>query len=173
VKIRVTLTLISTFILATATRISLTATAQSSRPLSLALPSQPAFALQSSNLELIGHINISGIARAVVVRGDYAYVAADSSGLRVINVSNPASPVEVGFYDTPGVSYGVEVRGDYAYVADGTALRIINISNPASPVQVGSYTTVGVYDVALSGNYAYLAVYNGLWVIMYLIQHHQ
>jgi hypothetical protein len=38
--------------------------------------------------------------------------------LRVIDVSNPSSPREVGFYDTPGWAYGVAVSGSYAYVAD-------------------------------------------------------
>ena len=40
------------------------------------------------------------------------------SGLRIINVANPAAPDEVGFYDTPGYAYGVAVAGSYAYVAD-------------------------------------------------------
>jgi hypothetical protein len=41
------------------------------------------------------------------------------AGLRVIDVSNPSSPREVGFYDTPGWASGVAVSGTYAYVADG------------------------------------------------------
>jgi hypothetical protein len=41
------------------------------------------------------------------------------AGLRVIDVSNPSSPREVGFYDTPGNARGVAVSGSYAYVADG------------------------------------------------------
>jgi hypothetical protein len=41
------------------------------------------------------------------------------AGLRVIDVSNPSNPREVGFFDTPGYAYGVYVSGNYAYVADG------------------------------------------------------
>ena len=52
-------------------------------------------------------------------RASYAYVADGVSGLRIINVANPAAPTEVGFYDTPGNAYGVAVAGSYAYVADG------------------------------------------------------
>ncbi|MER3457836.1 MAG: hypothetical protein C4309_03625 [Chloroflexota bacterium] len=42
-----------------------------------------------------------------------------AAGLLSLNVSNPANPYEVGFYDTPGGAEGVAVAGDYAYVADG------------------------------------------------------
>ena len=32
----------------------------------------------------------------------YAYVAAQGAGLRIVDVSNPAAPTELGFYETPG-----------------------------------------------------------------------
>ena len=41
-----------------------------------------------------------GSAQGVTVVGNHAYVADDYS-LRVINVANPAAPVEVGFCDNP------------------------------------------------------------------------
>jgi choice-of-anchor B domain-containing protein len=41
----------------------------------------------------------------VVVRGDSAYIAYYTEGLQVLDISNPASPQLVGYYDTyPGVS---------------------------------------------------------------------
>ena len=49
--------------------------------------------------------------------GNYAYVAAYGAGLRIINVSDPAHPTEVGSYDTPGSAQDVAVSGNYAYVA--------------------------------------------------------
>jgi hypothetical protein len=45
-------------------------------------------------------------------------VADREAGLRVVDVSDPAQPVEVGFYDTPGHAYDVAVTGEYIYVAD-------------------------------------------------------
>ncbi|MCP4845631.1 MAG: hypothetical protein GY901_11100, partial [Actinomycetia bacterium] len=61
------------------------------------------------------------------VAGDRAYVADGISGLRVIDVSNPALPVEIGALDTPGLAYDVEVVGDLAYLADGNSgLRVID-----------------------------------------------
>ena len=49
---------------------------------------------------------------------NYAYVADGWSGFRIINISNPASPTEVGYHDTPGYANGVYVSGNYAYVAN-------------------------------------------------------
>ena len=59
--------------------------------------------------------------------GGLAYVADDTSGLRLIDVSNPAAPLELGALDTPGEAWDVEVLDGLAYVADDTSgLRIID-----------------------------------------------
>ncbi len=47
-----------------------------------------------------------------------AYVADTSSGLQVIDVSDPANPAVLGFLDTRGGAAGVAVSGTVAYVAD-------------------------------------------------------
>ncbi|HID12026.1 MAG TPA: hypothetical protein EYP17_12125, partial [Candidatus Latescibacteria bacterium] len=49
----------------------------------------------------------------------------DVKGLRVIDISDPSSPKQVGGFDTPGRATGVHVSGSYAYVADGQAGLII------------------------------------------------
>ena len=99
------------------------------------------------------------IVQGVAIAGGYAYVADGDGGLRVINVSTPTNPVEVGFYDTPGHANGVAVVGSYAYIADGgSGLRVINVSTPTNPTEVGFYDTPGsAYGVAVAGGYAYVA----------------
>jgi len=54
------------------------------------------------------------VVQGVVVTGTYAYVAAGDSGLRIINVSDPAAPANAGSYDTPGFAEGVAVAGNHA-----------------------------------------------------------
>jgi len=95
----------------------------------------------------------------VAVAGNYAYVADDEGGLRIINVSDPAAPSEAGFYDTPGDARGVAVAGNYAYIADHyKGLRIINVTDPAAPSEAGFYDTSWyAKGVAVAGNYAYVA----------------
>jgi hypothetical protein len=57
----------------------------------------------------------------VTVAGIYAYVADVTEGLRVIDVSTPSAPVEVGFADTPGSAEGVAVAVGFVFVADNAA----------------------------------------------------
>ncbi|WP_049897881.1 DUF4347 domain-containing protein, partial [Microcystis aeruginosa] len=95
------------------------------------------------------------------VVGNYAYLADWTSGLQIIDISNPTNPIFKGNYDTDA-AYGVEVVGNYAYIADGSSgLQIIDISNPSNPTFIGNYANFGaVLGVQVVGNYAYL-VNNG------------
>jgi hypothetical protein len=112
-----------------------------------------------------------GYARGVAISGDYAYMAdGGTTGLQVIDISDPEAPSFAGSCATPGSARGVAISGDYAYVADyGTGLQVIDISDPMAPALVGSYYAPGGYarGVAISGDYAYMADggSNGLQVI--------
>ncbi|MFM8006193.1 MAG: LVIVD repeat-containing protein, partial [Dolichospermum sp.] len=104
-------------------------------------------------------------------------------GLKIIDISNPVSPVLKGeyYYNHTGEAYDVQVVGKYAYVAFGLyGLEIIDISNPSSPTLVGSYkpetkyygmsVTNTVTSVEVVNNYAYLTVHasmnlGGLWIL--------
>jgi hypothetical protein len=114
----------------------------------------------------------------LTVRGDYAYLAdgADfgDGGLRIVDVSNPATPNVVG-QDT-GCPYanGVDVSadGNTVYIACASnasfqnELRIVDASDKANPALIGSFTLPGssqlpdynvAHSVAVSGNIAYVA----------------
>lgn len=107
----------------------------------------------------LGFLDTPGSANSVAVVGTRAYVADELSGLRVIDVANPAVPVEIGFLDTPGNARGVAVVGTLAYVADAfEGLRVIDVSNPAAPVELGFLDTPNFASgVAVVGTRAYLA----------------
>lgn len=55
---------------------------------------------------------------AAAVSGSFCYVASEATGVRAIDISNPASPVESGYYDGVPQSRGVAVNGRYIYVAE-------------------------------------------------------
>ena len=77
-------------------------------------------------------------------------------GLRVISVSDPANPTEVGHYQMPGSAVDVAVAGDYAYVAD-ESLLVFSVADSAQPVEVGHcFVPGGVLEVAVSGDHAFL-----------------
>ena len=91
-------------------------------------------------LELVGQIG--GAANGVAVQGAYAYVAGGASGLRIVNVADPAHPVEVGSLPTVAPANAIAVAGGAAYVAAGFAgLRIVDVADPAHPVEAGFFQT--------------------------------
>ncbi|MBN2363363.1 T9SS type A sorting domain-containing protein [candidate division WOR-3 bacterium] len=110
---------------------------------------------------LTGQYDTPGWSRDVFVRDNYAYVADYDMGLRIIDVSNPSNPQEIGFCSTPGYAFGVFVKDNYAYISCDVYdyFCIVDISNPSNPV-ITSYTQIfgSGYNVFVSGNYAYLAV---------------
>jgi YVTN family beta-propeller protein len=115
--------------------------------------------VQSFGPTALSFVNIPGFANNVDVNGSYAYVAAGSAGLQVVDVSDRNAPVVVASRDTPGNANDVKVLGDLALVADGAAgLQVIDISNPLVPVIIGAFDTPGVaHDVFRSGNRVYVA----------------
>ncbi|MCK5672974.1 MAG: hypothetical protein KAH95_06345 [Spirochaetales bacterium] len=64
----------------------------------------------------------------MTVSGDYAYIAAGTYGLQVIDISNPLTPITLAFADTPDRAHSVTVIGNCAYIADGASgLQIIDL----------------------------------------------
>jgi hypothetical protein len=98
----------------------------------------------------------------------FAFVADGSGGLRVLDVSDPRAPSEIGFNETPIFVQDINIVGTYAYLAGREeGLLIYDISDPTQPTQVGRYDTPGAaYGVSVIGKYAYLADFvRGLRVI--------
>ncbi len=97
--------------------------------------------------------------QGITVIGTTAYVAAGSAGLHIVNIAAPASPIEVGAWDSPGFAENVAVTGSIAYLADGPyGLRVVDVSNPSAPTEVAhAFDMNYAMDVAVSGRYAYIA----------------
>ncbi len=108
--------------------------------------------------------------RDLVVVGETAYIADDDGGLRILDISNPALPLEVGDYPADSIEK-VTVAGDLAFLAAGYSdgggeLRIINIQNPAAPVLLGTYfSPADIGDVAVVGTLAYFNDTTGLRIL--------
>ena len=114
---------------------------------------------------MIGTLDTPGSPGGITVDGTRAYLAegTDGGALRVIDVTNPAQPVELGAVPT-SKAMDVEVRGTVAYVADESlfepgGLRILNVTNPSAITQLGMYNLecTSARDVALVGNTAVVA----------------
>jgi len=111
----------------------------------------------SQSLEIVGSCLTPYKAWTVYVEGNYAYVACDSSGLQIVDISDPSDPVIVAFYNTPGISFDIFVTGQYAYIADFSSLQIINISDPLNPSLASDFPTSNLQGIQVNGDIAYLA----------------
>jgi len=121
---------------------------------------------QAWNVRLVGKFRAE--CEAVYVVGRYAYIG-DGTHLRVLDVSNPTTPVSVGLLGLPGPFVeGIHVSETLACVADGTAgLQLVDVTNPTSPTLLGSYDTPGyARDIFVSRGLAYVADgYSGLQIV--------
>jgi hypothetical protein len=87
--------------------------------------------------------------QAMVVDGSRVFVADGEDGLRAVDVSDPADPVDAGTWtsgDTthPATAHDVVVASGLAYVADGEAgLRIVDVSSPGAMNEIGAFAPDG------------------------------
>ena len=104
-------------------------------------------------------IDIPGYANNVDIQGRYAYVAAGSAGLVVVDVSDRTAPHIVAQLDTHGTAVDLKVSGTTVYIADGEAgVQLIDVSDPLVPVLLSTLDTEGfAQDIHLTANYLYVA----------------
>ncbi len=124
-----------------------------------------------TSLSAIDTSSVPNNTHQVFARGDLLYVAGYTQGLRVLDVSNPQAPVEVGYYDPyPMLSIGNYqsniVNGAYGVFPDPDRPGIVYVG---SNLESGTVGSLGVYflryfidaidhniphDVTLSGTFS-------------------
>ncbi len=123
----------------------------------------PVSSKTSINVEKTADI-LLGYNRKVKVIESIAYIASETSGLRILNVSDSTSPTELGSYiDYDGRAYDVFISESLAYLAYGDeGLKVINISDSTSPTEIGNFDEDGsARSVYVMESYAYVACYDG------------
>lgn len=116
----------------------------------------------------VGAIDTPGTASGIALADTYAYIPDGASGLQIVDVSTPSTPVLIGSIDTAGEAVDVAVMDHFAFVAEGgTGLQIFDISTPSAPKLVGSLDTPGnAQEIVVSGHYAFVAAgTSGLQII--------
>ena len=110
-----------------------------------------------------------GSPEAVEVKGGLAYIAAEDSGLLIINVAKPESIYRVGKYLTePGWGCDIEIQFPYAYLIEEYGyMWILDISEPENPKKISNFPLVGGgASIKVFESHAYVAEYfEGLGII--------
>lgn len=93
---------------------------------------------------------------ALEVSGTTLYVG-NFDLVRVLDVTNPASPIERATIPTPGGSIGSDLQNQILYIGtQGGGLRIVDISTPASPQLLSTVpASFAIQQVAVQGNVVY------------------
>lgn len=79
--------------------------------------------------------------------------------LVIVDVTNPASPVQLGLIASGSFPSEPQFAGDVAIVGSAQGVRTINVSDPANPTQIAflSDFSAGTGDAALEGHFLYRA----------------
>jgi len=113
----------------------------------------------------------SQVVRDVCVSGKYAYAARASGesllgtqgGMHIVDISDPAKPVEVGAFEAGASTGNITVVGDSAYLATSAGLIIVDVRDPAKPVKLATVSTAStVLDHIRSYGGAGVVVSNGI-----------
>ena len=100
----------------------------------------------------------------VAVSGNYAYVADDHEGLKIVDIRNVTNPLIIENVDTGNAGY-IGAEGHYAMVVDNTygsyQLILINVADPlnayiVSILEISHYANSPI----ISGGFAYMAAGN-------------
>ena len=111
---------------------------------------------QLSEPQAIGRFDTPGCACGLYVTPSNLFIADGDGGLRIVDISSPSKPYEVGYCLLP-CACDVFVLASYAYVvAEG--LEIIDIEMPAHPRKIAYWDSPGViHDVFVAPPYVYTA----------------
>jgi hypothetical protein len=122
----------------------------------LATPSAPS---------LLAQLPLPTVAYAIAVSGDLV-VAASWHALHVIDLADPAAPVEIGRQDSASVT-GIALDGGIAYLSHiPGGLRLLDVSEPHEPFVTGGaqWEPFTIADGGPQGGYG-IAVHDGAAVV--------
>ena len=98
--------------------------------------------------------------------GNYAYIAALTNGLKILDISDPQTPVVESTVALEGNANGIFIDNATAYVAEidksessGGYLEIINVSDPSSPSILATLALTGrPFDLTVKNSIAYISL---------------
>jgi len=94
----------------------------------------------------------------VAISNQLAFLADSHVGLQIVDISNPEEPSFLGSSAPPYNPRSVDMVGNIAFVADQFhAMRVIDLTDPRNPQLLGESNLSGGTDIAVVGNYAYVA----------------
>ena len=113
-------------------------------------PTQPT---QASRLALPRTLE-GNFVRDILVDGKRAYLSQGNSGVNIVDVSSPQSPVVLQVLDTPGFAKTMALHDDLLFIADThKGLFVIDVKDPEKALPVGSLNVpVWISELAVAAD---------------------
>ncbi|MBN1551588.1 hypothetical protein JW979_08970, partial [bacterium] len=106
-----------------------------------------------------------GYQERLTYRDGFVFVAAYSSGLQIIDVSDPFRPVIVSQVDTPAYSWDLALKENAAFMMDFFSIEIMDISYLFAPLKRTSFEAIFAGGIVVDESFAYIAYVDGLLVL--------
>lgn len=135
------------------------------------------------DMSVVTEYELPAAAQAVRLSTSRAYVAAGVQGLRVLDLSNPASPQEIGtyvperdrttasntevrYYPNPPSAWRITLSGARLYASFDDGIHILDVSSPSDPTLVGRLRTAErAMETLIRDEYLFATFDDGLRVI--------
>ncbi len=97
-------------------------------------------------------------AKDMEMRGDTLFAMNGASGLYILDISDPANPIEIGrcqWYDRGDNGGGIDIVGNLAYIGLAVGGLVFDISDPTHPERIAEWQDyAGASDIFVAGDYA-------------------
>ena len=109
---------------------------------------------------LLGSLGGFDNLRQIRVRGRFAYVVSRETGMRIVDVSDPAHMQIRSLYDSVEFATGIEVAGNVAFVSERTyGVEAVDVSDPDRPMHITLVKTPESQSCRYRDGY----LYSGEW----------
>jgi len=117
-------------------------------------------------MTVIGSVDTWGHANGISITGDIACIADGSSGLVIVEISDPTAPAIIDRPYAIDFATDVVIDDDLAYVAHRTGLSVADIGDPSATILVAYIDIVGgARQIAIHGSLLYLSSLEYLSVV--------
>lgn len=117
--------------------------------------------IQSSVFEVFTYTPKNTV-KHIEVSGNTAFFVEPITGLEIVDITNPSSPVFLTTFKSPGNCYDIKIANDIAYIADGlSGVTVISVANPSQPYFIRTTDLkTDVRSLDYSPNFLFAAEYN-------------
>lgn len=120
--------------------------------------------LNNTRPRLIASADSGNNTRGIAIQQDYVFLADETSGLQIFDISDPARPLRVASVATINPR-DVAVTGSHAFTIGADGMKVIDIANLNEPRIAAAYESGPGSALELKGNTAYMVTSSGLLLL--------